>query len=390
MFFHLRWSESWKIEWNRIKKKSASEMYGNYYDYGDPGLGNLRKTTKNIMTDTRDAVSSISSAGTDVYDKVTAGMSDQLEDVGVGNVSDFLDTAYTPYLNDTTTDYATFMADTPQRIQDNIAATQVAYNAGQADRMRDFQDLLKEVKAFTYSADNYEPATDPGPGAEAPVAEAPAEPELKALMPKFKNANDKKTASSLEEYRNLYGNKFSMSDYNDLIAQGINPDKIEKNLMAYNAAGGKIGNSVFTQMGYDVVKPQDSQGMGPYISNSQGNLIVPQETDNAFDLFQGQTGNPFIDSRPAERGGAIPSSPSLPGIPTFQKGSGFGEADRERALDAGYTDVEVDDYLEGSGRNPIDYFQQGPGFGNKDKQRAIDAGWTNEEINKWMKANGWK
>ena len=134
-----------------------------------------------------------------------------------------------------------------------------------------------------------------------------------------------------------------MSDYNDLIAQGNKPNKIKKNLMAYNAAGGKIGSSVFNQMGYDVVKPQDSQGMGPYISNSKGNLIVPQDKGR---------GNPFIDSRSAERGGAVPSSPSLPGFSTFQKGSGFGEADRERALDAGYTDG-VDDYLEGSGRNPI-------------------------------------
>ena len=255
-------------------------MYGNYYDYGNPDLTDLRSATKDIMTDTRDAVSSISSAGTDIYDKVSAGMGDRLKDVGVGKVSKFLDSAYTPYLNDTTTDYATFMADTPQRIQDNISATQVSYNAGQADRMKDFQDLLKEVKAFTYSADNYEPATNPGPGAEAPAAA-----ELQALMPKFKDSNDKKTASSLDEYRNLYGNKFSMSDYKDLIAQGNKPNKIKKNLMAYNAAGGKIGSSVFNQMGYDVVKPQDSQGMGPYISNSKGNLIVPQDRENS--LFPG-------------------------------------------------------------------------------------------------------
>ena len=205
---------------------------------------------------------------------------DRLKDVGVGNVSKFLDNAYTPYLNGHTTDYATFMADTPQRIQDNIAATQVAYNAGQADRTRDFQDLLKEVKAFTYSNDNYEPVTDPGPGAEAPAVA-----ELQALMPKFKDGNDKKTASSLDEYRNLYGNKFSMKDYNSLLAQGNKPNKIKKNLMAYNAAGGKIGNSVFNQMGYDVVTPQNAQGMGPYISNSKGNLIVPQDRENS--LFPG-------------------------------------------------------------------------------------------------------
>ena len=284
MFFHLRWSESWKIEWNRIKKKSASEMYGNYYDYGDPDLTDLRSATKDIMTDTRDAVSSFSSAGTDIYEKVSAGMGDRLKDVGVGGVKKYLKSAYKPFLNDTTTDYRTFMADTPQKIQDNINATQVAYNAGRADRMRGFQDLLKEVKAFTYSNENYEPATDPGPGAQAP---APAEAELKALMPKFKDGNNRKTQSSLDEYKNLYGNKFSMSDYNSLIAQGNKPGKIKNNLMAYNRAGGKIGSSVFNQMGYDIVKPENAQGMGPYISNFKGNLVVPQDRENS--LFPGIT-----------------------------------------------------------------------------------------------------
>ena len=176
------------------------------------------------------------------------------------------------------------MADTPQKIQDNINATQVAYNAGRADRMRGFQDLLKEVKAFTYSNENYEPATDPGPGAQAP---APAEAELKALMPKFKDGNNRKTQSSLDEYKNLYGNKFSMSDYNSLIAQGNKPGKIKNNLMAYNRAGGKIGSSVFNQMGYDIVKPENAQGMGPYISNFKGNLVVPQDRENS--LFPGIT-----------------------------------------------------------------------------------------------------
>ena len=153
-------------------------MYGNYYDYGDPDLTDLRSATKDIMTDTRDAVSSISSAGTDIYEKVSAGMGDRLKDVGVGGVKSYLNSAYKPFLNDTTTDYRTFMADTPQKIQDNINATNVAYNAGRADRTRGFQDLLKEVKAFTYSADNYKPASNPGPGAQAPAAPAapPAAP----------------------------------------------------------------------------------------------------------------------------------------------------------------------------------------------------------------------
>ena len=280
MFFHLRWSESWKIEWNRIKKKFASEMYGNYYDYGDPDLTDLRSATKDIMTDTRDAVSSISSAGTDIYEKVSAGMGDRLKDVGVGGVKSYLNSAYKPFLNDTTTDYRTFMADTPQKIQDNINATNVAYNAGRADRTRGFQDLLKEVKAFTYSADNYKPASNPGPGAQAPAA--PAVAELKALMPKFKDGNKRKRADSVDDYKNLYGNKFTMSDYKLLLAQGNKPGKIKENLMKYNAAGGKIGGRVFDKMGFDIVKPEDAQGMGPYISNSKGNLVVPKDRENSF------------------------------------------------------------------------------------------------------------
>lgn len=276
MFFHLRWSESWKIEWNRIKKKSASEMYGNYYDYGDPDLTDLRSATKNIMTDTRDAVSSISSAGTDTYEKVSAGMGDRLKDVGVGGVKSYLNSAYKPFLNDTTTDYRTFMADTPQKIQDNINATQVAYNAGRADRTRGFQDLLKEVKAFTYSNDNYEPATDPGPGAQAPAA---AELSSIAKMPKFRDGNQKKIDRSMDEFKNLFGNKFRRSDYDSLIAAGVKPGKINKELMKYNRAGGKIGNSVFKQMGYDVVDPNEAGGVGPYISNFKGNLLVPEDRD---------------------------------------------------------------------------------------------------------------
>ena len=262
-------------------------MYGNYYDYGEPDLSKIRDNVSDIMTDTRDAVSAIQTGGT--YDEFGTNMADKFKDAGVGGVAKFLKNVYEPYSPMDTPSYSEFMSGTPQRIQDNIAAKQVSYNAGRNDRMKGFQDLLKEVRAYSYGtadADGYIPATNPGPGAQAP--EAPAAPELKAVMPKmprFKDGNDKKTQSSLDAYQELFGNKFSMSDYNLLVAQGNKLNRIKDNLMAYNAAGGKIGSSVFNQMGYDVVKPQNAQGMGPYISNYKGNLIVPQDRENS--LFPG-------------------------------------------------------------------------------------------------------
>ena len=121
-------------------------MYGNNFDYGNPKLDTVRNQVDDIMASTRDAVSNLGTGST--YDSIQAGMGDALANAGVGNVSSFLAEAYTPNVPTSTPSYSSFMADTPQRIQDSIAAKQVAYNAGQADRMKDFQDLLKEVKRF--------------------------------------------------------------------------------------------------------------------------------------------------------------------------------------------------------------------------------------------------
>lgn len=263
-------------------------MYGNNFDYGNPKLDTVRNQVDDIMASTRDAVSNLGTGST--YDSIQAGMGDALSNAGVGDVGSFLAEAYTPNVPTSTPSYSSFMADTPGRIQSAITAKQTAYNAGQEDRMKDFQDLLKEVKTYSYGGSEYTPATDPGPGAASTAGAAEA--EFKALMPKFKDGSDKKTENSLATYQDLFGNKFSMSDYNSLIDQGVKPSKIENNIMAYNAAGGKVGASVFNQFGYDVVKPKELAGsMGPYITNHKGNYVVPQSTGSS--LFPGAEGFSF-------------------------------------------------------------------------------------------------
>ena len=258
-------------------------MYGNYYDAGHGGnLGKVRDRVDDILADTRDAVSDISSDGS-VYKKVSKGMGDRLKDVGVGGVKKYLEKAYEPFVPTDTPSYSEFMADTPRRIQDAISAKQVSYQAGQADRMRDFQDLLQETKAYAYGGDSYTPVTNPGQGAQAPKNnKGAADSELKALtLPKFKNSAQEK---SLAAYKDQFGNRFNQSDYNALLDAGYKAKDIDRQLNKYMQAGGKLGNAVYNTLGYDLV--DQAPGVGPYRSNDRGKLIVPQESDNpAFDLF---------------------------------------------------------------------------------------------------------
>ena len=290
LFFHLKRSESLKIEWNRISKKYVAEMYGNYYDYGDPDLTGLGTRTDEILADVRSSVSGLSNTGvSDVYTTLAGGRADRLSEAGVGDISAFLADAYTPYAP-TSTSYSAHMANTPSRIASTIGAYQSAYAAGQADRMKDFQDLLKETRSYTYSEktpDGYTPgslneSTLPAP---EPVEEGPATPEIRALMPRFKTGNDKKTERSLEKYKDLFGNKFSTADYNSLINQGVSEDRIQENLMAYNQAGGNVGDNVFNLMGYETIDPDEigKDKMGPFQITKRGDYILPKG-EAAFDF----------------------------------------------------------------------------------------------------------
>jgi hypothetical protein len=278
LFFHLKRSESLKIEWNRISKKYVAEMYGNYYDYGDPDLTGLKTRTDEILTDIRSSVSGLSNTGvSDVFTTLAGGRAGRLSDAGVGDISSFLEDAYTPYVP-TSTSYSDFMADTPSRIASTIGAYQSAYAAGQEDRMKDFQDLLSEVRSYTYGEKTPDGYT-PGSLNESTIpAPQPAMAEIKALMPKFKTGSDKKTENSLQKYKDLFGNKFSKSDYNSLIDQGVSEDRIQENLMAYNQAGGNVGDSVFGLMGYETVDPDEigKDKMGPFQTTQRGDYIIPK------------------------------------------------------------------------------------------------------------------
>ena len=161
-----------------MSEKAIAAMYGNKFDYGNPSDTSFRDEIDDALSGARSAASGL--AGTSLSTYNSLGTPD-LASAGVGNVSDFLDTAYTPYLNDTTTDYATFMADTPQRIIDNLAAVDTAYEAGKPARTQSFQDLLKEVSDYTYEQGNYSGGGSGGGGSSDVDAEIAA---LK--VPKFR------------------------------------------------------------------------------------------------------------------------------------------------------------------------------------------------------------
>ena len=384
-------------------------MYGNYYDQGPGGsLGKTRDRIDDILADVRDTVSDISSDGS-VYKKVSKGMDDRLKDVGVGKVGKYLEDAYTPYVPNDTPSYSEFMADTPQLIQDSIAAKQVAYNAGQADRMRDFQDLLSEVKAYSYGGSEYSPVTDPGPGAQAP---APAASELKALtLPKFKNNNEEK---SLAAFKEQFGNRFQQGEYDALLEAGYKAKDINRQLEKYMQAGGKLGNSVYETLGYDLVDA--APGVGPYRANDRGKLIVPQEQDdtllNLFDNSKQGRGPlaPIGDIKsgknfdPADKRAAMDAgytrgevnkfraeNAKKPG--DFMRGGSWGEADTERALAGGFSQKQIDKWVNNrfGGDNADDPgdFMRGDNFGASDRQRAREAGFSNAEIDAWLKKNGY-
>ena len=79
------------------------------------------------------------------------------------------------------------MSSTPQDIANVIGATQAQYQAGRAERTKDFQNLLNDVKKFTYGDDDAFNNIAPGsPPKTVNLAELnpflnPADAELEAL-----------------------------------------------------------------------------------------------------------------------------------------------------------------------------------------------------------------
>ena len=256
-------------------------MYGNNFDYTGQQPDVDREYLKQIMEDTRNQVSQYTTQGYPVED-----MGARFEAAGVGNVGDFLEEAYVPYLPTDTRSYEEFMSSTPQDIANVIGATQAQYQTGRAERTKDFQNLLNDVKKFTYGDDDAFNNIAPGsPPKTVNLADLnpdlyPAGAELKAIKLKSLGAAGDNPLGYLTD---TFGSKFGLNDYNKLIKEGQNQNSVEKRINQYAKAGGSFSNKV-----------QDL---------------------------------PFFNAKP--------------NIGSFMQGDSFGQADKQRAKEAGYTNQEI-------------------------------------------------
>jgi hypothetical protein len=258
-------------------------MYGNNFDYTGQQPDVDREYLKQIMEDTRNEVSQYTAQGYPDED-----MGARFEAAGVGNVGDFLEEAYVPYIPTDTPSYAEFMSATPQNIANVIGATQAQYQAGRAERTKDFQNILNDVKKFTYGDDdafnNIAPGSSPKTVNLADLnglnSAGAADAELKALKLKTIGAAGDDPLGYLT---GTFGPSFGLNDYNKLIDGGQNQNSVEKRINQYAKAGGSFTNKV-----------QDM---------------------------------PFFNDKP--------------NIGSFMQGDSFGQADKQRAKEAGYTNKEI-------------------------------------------------
>ena len=218
-------------------------MYGNNFDYTGKQPDVDRDILQQIMEDTRNNANSYTAQGFPDSD-----MGSRLEDAGVGNVGDFLNEAYTPFIPNDTPSYADFMSKTPQNIANVIGATQAQYQTGRAERTKDFQNILNDVKKFTYGDDdafnNIAPGSPPKTVNLADLNSAglnPADAELKAIkLKRLGAAGD----DPLDYLTDTFGPKFGLNDYNKLIKGGQNQNQVEKRINQYAKAGGSFTNKV--------------------------------------------------------------------------------------------------------------------------------------------------
>jgi hypothetical protein len=258
-------------------------MYGNNFDYTGTQPSVDRDVIKQIMEDTRKEVSLYNSEIPDV------DMGAKLEAVGVGNVGDYLNEAYTPFLTAETPSYADHMAGTPGRMADALATINAGYEAGKPARTASFQSILNDVNKFTYGdADAFDTTNTPAAPAASAASAGPAAAELDALKIKRVKALDGKP---LDYFTDTFGKSFSLNDYDRLLAGGQGENVIQDRINQYAKVGGKFGAGV---------KQMD-----------------------------------FFEPRPT--------------IGSFMKGSGFGQQDKKRAKEAGYSNAEIRDWKQKTG-----------------------------------------
>ena len=255
-------------------------MYGNNFDYTDDQ--DLDRKVQDALDQARNNIPTVTTQG---YPD-SGSMAGRLESVGVGNVGDFLDEAYTPYVPTDTPSYSSFMEGTPGRIDDTLASINAGYEAGKPARTASFQSILNDVKKFTYGdADAFETTDPAAPAAPAAPAE-PAAAEIEAIQERDPLTKREKIKKA---YRDFYGRNPAPKEVQDWLGTGMSIKEIRKGLKTSFARDGE------------------------HLSGNQ------------LDNLQ------------------------IAGIGTFQKGANFGENDQQRAEDAGWTWKEIEQWKAKNG-----------------------------------------
>lgn len=206
-------------------------MYGNNFDYTGVQPDVDRSYLQSIMDDTRSNASGLKTDPVALVEQLAAGRGERFDEAGIGNVGDYLEEVYTPYVPNDTPSYSEFMKDTPQNIQNVIGAYQGSYFEGRDKRTDAFQDLLQDVNNF---------GTVDMVGGNGPAAA-----EIEAIkdrprreVKRFK-AQDRTPEESLANFKDQFGS-FSIGDYNNALAQGQDEEELQDRLKKYYNYGANI------------------------------------------------------------------------------------------------------------------------------------------------------
>jgi hypothetical protein len=211
-------------------------MYGNNFDYTGVQPDVDRSYLQSIMDDTRSTVSGLKTDPVALVEELAAGRGDRFDAAGIGNVGDYLEEAYTPYINDQTVSYDKWMSKTPQRIKDTIGAYQDKYFEGADKRREEFQNLLQDVNNF--GTVDMAPSTDGG-GAAAAEIKAIQNNNPRLEVKRFE-AQDRTPEESLANFQEQFGNSFGINDYNRALEQGQDEEQLQDRLKKYYNYGANI------------------------------------------------------------------------------------------------------------------------------------------------------
>lgn len=227
-------------------------MYGNNFDYTGVQPDVDRSYLQSIMDDTRSTVSGLKTDPVALVEELAAGRGDRFDAAGVGNVGDYLEEVYTPYVPNDTPSYSEFMADTPQNIRNVIGAYQDKYFEGRDKRTDAFQDLLQDVNNFGTVDMAGGNGSSGGGGAAAAEIKAIQNNNPRLEVKRFK-AQDRTPEESLANFKDQFGKSFSINDYNRALEQGQDEEQLQDRLKKYYNYGANILPKV-QEMGF--LKPK--------------------------------------------------------------------------------------------------------------------------------------